>query len=74
MTYLDVVSTCLNQFCRSSDEKLSLNKTRILFFLKKINWRVCTNISETFGFRRTDDLGQYVGVPLLHHRVVQDTL
>lgn len=36
-------------------------------------WQVKTQISDGFGYGRTENLGKYFGVPLHHSRVSYDT-
>ncbi|XP_072075678.1 uncharacterized protein [Arachis hypogaea] len=64
----EVINKCLNAFCESSGQKVSQHKTRI-FFSKNVRNNVRRDISEALGFARTDDLGKYLGVSILHSRV-----
>lgn len=49
---------------------MSEAKTRI-YFSKNVDNSVKRSIYEIAGFQVTDDLGKYLGVPILHKRVNQ---
>lgn len=68
MAQVDVINTCLNLFCRSSGQKVNIDKTWV-YFSRNVHWNIRTQISNALGFSRTDDLGKYLGVPLCHGRV-----
>lgn len=72
MEQAHVVNMCLDLFCQSSGQKVSNAKTRI-FFSRNVHWNVRTQISDALGFQRTDDLGKYLGVPLIHKKVTRHT-
>nr|KYP49860.1 Putative ribonuclease H protein At1g65750 family [Cajanus cajan] len=65
---VEVIQSCLELFCKSLGQKVSLEKTRI-FFSKNVGWSVREGISSTLGFQRMDNLGKYLGVPIQHDRV-----
>lgn len=65
---ISLIKQILNMFCRSSGQKVSEEKTRIFFSQnvdRQLKQAIC-NISE---FQVTNDLGKYLGVPILHSRV-----
>ncbi|KAK7260044.1 hypothetical protein RIF29_25766 [Crotalaria pallida] len=62
---IDCITTCLDLFCESSGSKVNSDKTRI-FFSKNVNNNIRQQICDACGFQRTDDLGKYLGIPLLH--------
>lgn len=72
MDQVESITTILDLFCKSSGQKLSVEKTRI-YFSKNVHWNVRCQISESFGFARIDDLGKYLGVPLLHKKMSKAT-
>lgn len=72
MNQVQVIKTCLDLFCTSSGQKVNCDKTRV-FFSKNVHWNVRNELSEALGFQRTDDLGKYLGVPVLHSRVSRHT-
>lgn len=69
---VEVIQVVLDLFCRSSGEKVSVDKKRI-YFSHNVSWQVKEDISNPFGYRRTDDLGKYLGIPILHKRVSNHT-
>ena len=59
-------------FCSVSGQRVSATKTRI-FFSKNVSVSLAEAISRRSGFQVTRDLGRYLGVLLLHHRVTKQT-
>lgn len=64
---VEIVKTVLNLFCESSGQKVSVEKTRV-FFSKNVSRESKKELSEALGFQPTEDLGKYLGAPLIHHR------
>lgn len=64
---VEIIGTILKLFCDSSGQKVSTEKTRV-FFSKNVNREKKKELSEALGFQCTDDLGKYLGAPLIHHR------
>lgn len=62
-----LMKNILDLFCRSSGQKVSGEKTRI-FFSQNVNGRLRHEICNSLGFQITSDLGNYLGVPILHKR------
>ncbi|XP_025635616.1 uncharacterized protein [Arachis hypogaea] len=69
---VDIIKKCLKAFCDSSGQKISNEKTRV-YFSKNVGNQVRIEISEALEFARTDNLGKYLGVPLLHSKVSKHT-
>nr|KYP48048.1 LINE-1 reverse transcriptase isogeny [Cajanus cajan] len=65
---VEIIKTCLDLFCASSGQKVSLEKTRI-YFSKNVNHSIREEISSTFGYQCIDNLGKYLGIPAHHSRV-----
>nr|KYP46734.1 Retrovirus-related Pol polyprotein LINE-1 [Cajanus cajan] len=65
---VEIIQSCLNHFSASSGQKVSMEKTRI-FFSKNVPHTTREEISYSFGFQRTDNLGRYLGIPSHHARV-----
>ena len=65
---IKTVMDCLNTFCVSSGQRVSVAKIRISFS-KNVPRSLSNAISLESGFSLTHDLGKYLGVPLLHNRV-----
>ena len=69
---VDRVINCLDMFCSVSGQKVSTAKTRV-YFSKNVSAALTEEISRRSGFQVTNDLGRYLGVPLLHKRVTKQT-
>lgn len=63
-----LMKNILDLFCRSSGQKVSEEKTHI-FFSSNVDSRRRQEICNASSFQITDDLGKYLGVPILHKRV-----
>ena len=72
MDQLERVRSCLDMFCSASGQKVSDAKTRI-YFSKNVSASLADDISKRSGFQVTNDLGRYLGVPLLHQRFTKQT-
>jgi hypothetical protein len=66
------IKDILDTFCKSSSQKVSPEKTKF-FFSKNVGWHVRQEVSEKCGFGWTDNLGKYLGVPILHNRASRAT-
>ncbi|XP_054776745.1 uncharacterized protein LOC129285164 [Prosopis cineraria] len=67
-----VIQRVLNQFCLSSGQKVSHDKTQI-YFSKDFPTYVSNVICQLLGFHCTESLGRYLGVPLITGRVTTRT-
>lgn len=67
-----ILQQTLQQFCLSSGQKVSQEKTGV-FFLKNVPRVWKKDICEAMRFQHTDDLGKYLGVPIFHKRVGLNT-
>ncbi|KAA3472023.1 reverse transcriptase [Gossypium australe] len=63
----------LSLFCGISGHKISARKSQI-FFSKNTETDTRNQISQLFGFQEVQNLGKYLGVPLMHDRVTKNTL
>lgn len=68
-----LLDSILNQFCKTSGHRVSGGKSNI-FFSKITPREVRNQIVQIFGFQEVQNLGKYLGVPLLHERVTKYTL
>lgn len=68
MEQILLMKKILDLFCRSSGQKVSEEKTRI-FFSNNVNGGLKQQICDVSRFQVTNDLGKYLGVPILHNRV-----
>lgn len=65
---IEVIKCIMNLFCGSSDQKVSHGKTRI-YFSNSVGWQRKHHLSQLFGYNFTNDLGKYLGIPILHKKV-----
>lgn len=69
---LQLIEDILAEFCAASGQVVNLSKTRI-YLSRNILREDASRICRQLRFQRTDCLGKYLGVPLLHSRVTADT-
>ncbi|KAA3475886.1 RNA-directed DNA polymerase (Reverse transcriptase) [Gossypium australe] len=67
------LKSIITLFCEISGHKISARKSNI-FFSKNTEDESRNQISQLFGFHEVQNLGKYLGVPLLHDRVTKNTL
>lgn len=67
-----LIQRVLKHFCASSGQTVNKDKTRI-FFSKNVRPQRTIDICNYLEFKRTEQLGKYLGVPILHGRVTRDT-
>ncbi|CAN1217840.1 Putative ribonuclease H protein At1g65750 [Linum perenne] len=67
-----VIIDILDKFCAASGQSINKDKSRV-FFSAKIDRRVSREVTELLGIGATQNLGRYLGVPLLHGRVNRST-
>ncbi|KAG8480634.1 hypothetical protein CXB51_025228 [Gossypium anomalum] len=68
-----IIKNILDDFCSYSGHRINKRKTNI-FFSKGVNDNLRRSISSFFGFQEVNNLGLYLGVPLFHERVTNNTL
>ncbi|KAE8707428.1 hypothetical protein F3Y22_tig00110384pilonHSYRG00841 [Hibiscus syriacus] len=66
----DVIRGILELFCKSSGQKINMQKTTI-YYSKNVDLDLKNSISASFGFQEVQNLGKYLGVPLLHSRITK---
>lgn len=66
------ISAVLDEFCCSSGEKVNQQKTT-LYFSSNVSTGVARKIGKTLDFTITNNLGRYLGMPLLNSRVTKNT-
>ncbi|KAH9666870.1 reverse transcriptase domain-containing protein [Citrus sinensis] len=69
---VDVLNDVVENFCRSSGARVSNQKTQV-FFSKNVPVTLANGIGKALGFSVTNNLGRYLGMPLLHDRVSKKT-
>ena len=65
-----VIKQCLDMFCAASGEKVSTHKSMV-FFSKNTQASTAQGFSQELNMPITDDLGRYLGMPLIHGRVTK---
>jgi len=73
MHQIQEVRRCLDLFCAYSGQKVSIAKTRILFFSKNVSLALENSIVQASAFSKCDYLGRYLGAPSLHFRITRST-
>lgn len=68
MSQINLITGCLEEFCLMSSQKVSVNKTKILFS-KNIENGLAKNICDRSGFSKCNNLGRYLGILLLQNRI-----
>ena len=68
----NTIDAVLENYCWSSEAKVNKSKTKI-FFSKNVGPREAQRLSDVLGYLATNDLGCYLGMPLLHLRVNKAT-
>ena len=67
-----MLNDVLENFYKSSGAKVSKQKTQI-FFSKNVPVTLASGIGNALGFSIINNLGRYLGMPLLHDRVSKKT-
>ncbi|KAE8719829.1 hypothetical protein F3Y22_tig00109925pilonHSYRG00012 [Hibiscus syriacus] len=66
----DVIQGILELFCKSSGQKINMQKTTI-YYSKNVDLDLKNSINASFGFQEVQNLGKYLGVPLLHSQITK---
>ncbi|XP_050222138.1 uncharacterized protein LOC126672232 [Mercurialis annua] len=64
-----VVNQILQTFCKASGQRVNNEKTKVLFS-SNISNNMGNMIANNLGFSKTSDLGKYLGMDLIHGRVL----
>ncbi|CAN1157418.1 Putative ribonuclease H protein At1g65750 [Linum perenne] len=67
-----VIRKCLDRFCSASGQAVSRDKS-VIFYSKNTNRHVSILISLLLAIPLTQNLGRYLGVPVLHDRITTQT-
>lgn len=70
--FIHYINFVLDEFCKASGQVVSKKKSSI-FFSKNVTLREGQMLSAAIGIARTEDLGCYLGVSLIHSRVTNKT-
>ena len=65
-----LIQGCLDRFCTSSGQKISVSKSRV-YFSPNTNALEVGKICNVLGMEAIEDLGKYLGVPTLHGRTTK---
>ncbi|CAL1398112.1 unnamed protein product [Linum trigynum] len=68
----EAILHCLELFCSASGEQVSKQKSCV-FFSKNTKDSTKKRINDMLGMKPTNNLGSYLGVPVIHGRVTKDT-
>lgn len=63
----------LHHFCEISGHKVNPRKMN-MFFSKGVEESTTLILSSLLGFQKVQDLGHYIGVPLFHQRVTNNSI
>ncbi|KAH9673337.1 reverse transcriptase domain-containing protein [Citrus sinensis] len=66
------IDAVLDNYCRSSEAKVNKSKTKI-YLSKNVGSRDAQLLSNVLGYSATNDLGCYLGMPLIHSRINRAT-
>ena len=69
---LSVIQGALHTFCEAAGQKVNPSKT-MLYFSRNVPGDVRLEIQRAAGFKASNDLRKYLGVPLLHGRMSKTT-
>ncbi|CAN1188832.1 Putative ribonuclease H protein At1g65750 [Linum perenne] len=72
VTQARVFMDIIERFCTASGQSINKSKSRV-FFSAGMNRNTSRSITDIMGIRATQDLGHYLGVPLLHGRITRNT-
>lgn len=68
MGQVQIIKRILHDFCEASSQKISFQKSHV-FFSVNVQEREAANLSKALRVQLTEDLGRYLGVPMIHQRV-----
>ncbi|CAN1168444.1 Putative ribonuclease H protein At1g65750 [Linum perenne] len=67
-----VVSECLDRFCEDAGQAVNKGKSAI-FCSRNTDRQTASNVATALGIPLTQNLGSYLGVPILHERITNET-
>lgn len=67
-----LVKNILNLFCRSTGQKISLDKSRMLFS-NNVGRQMKQHLNEEIKIPWSENLGKYLGVQIFHNRPSRNT-
>ncbi|KAG7591719.1 Ribonuclease H-like superfamily [Arabidopsis thaliana x Arabidopsis arenosa] len=72
VSQIRVIRRVLENFCRASGQKVSLEKSKI-YFSENVHRDLEKLISDESGIKSTKDLGKYLGMPVLQKQINKNT-
>ncbi|CAN1163715.1 Putative ribonuclease H protein At1g65750 [Linum perenne] len=72
VSQVETILACLDRFCDASGQAVNKDKS-VIFCSKNTDRRTAAAISSTLGIPLTQNLGKYLGVPILHERTTRFT-
>lgn len=69
MDQVEAIMGYLDVFCKASSQKISIGKT-LMYCLKNVISEFSLQLSRKLDVSLTNELEKYLGVPLHHHRVI----
>lgn len=72
MNQVRIIQTILNLFCKSSGQKVNLDKSGI-FFSKNVEWQLKQQLTNELGIVAMNDLGKHLRILIFHKRTSRST-
>ena len=72
MDQVELIENVFKRFCDSSGQKLSKQKS-VVFFSCNIKTNFVDILGNRMGMKVTNDLGRYMGVPIIHGKIQRGT-
>lgn len=67
-----IIRQTVESFCSSSGQTISEDKS-VVYVSPNIDGGLASSISQSLGVKLVNDLGRYLGVPIIHKRVTKST-
>lgn len=67
-----IMKECIETFCKLSGHKINYDKSMV-YCSDKLDRHIATKIARICGSPLTSNLGTYLGVPIIHSRVIKGT-
>lgn len=73
MQHAGVIGKVLGNFCILPGQKFNITKSKLLYASPNLTSWVGEKLSDKFGITLTNNLGIYLGTPLIHGRITKGT-
>lgn len=67
-----IMKECIEVFYKLSGQRINYEKS-VVYFSEMVNRHVAKDIANICGSPLTNNLGTYLGVPIIHNRIVKNT-